>query len=74
MVFELTGYETITTELRHEHVLVVTLNRPSAGNSLNTQMGHDLLDLWNRLTADAGPVRCVILTGAQEKYSVPEVI
>ena len=67
MVFELTGYETITTELRHEHVLVVTLNRPSAGNSLNTQMGHDLLDLWNRLTADAGPVRCVILTGAQDK-------
>lgn len=60
-------YETITTALRNEHVLLVTLNRPTAGNSLNTQMGHELLDLWNRLTVDAGPVRCVILTGAQEK-------
>ena len=60
-------YETIATEMVSTHVLKVTLNRPQAGNSVNTQMGHDLLDLWNRLTADAGEVRCVVLTGAGEK-------
>jgi len=60
-------YETIATEMVGPFVLKVTLNRPQAGNSVNTQMGHDLLDLWNRLTADAGDVRCVVLTGAGEK-------
>jgi enoyl-CoA hydratase len=30
-------------------------------------MGHDLLDLWTRLTADPGAVRCVVLTGAGER-------
>lgn len=60
-------YETIATEMVGSHVLKVTLNRPQAGNAVNTQMGHDMLDLWNRLTEDAGQVRCVVLTGAGEK-------
>lgn len=61
------SYETIATEMVGDYVLQVTLNRPQVGNALNTQMGHDLLDLWNRLTADAGAVRCIVLTGAGEK-------
>lgn len=61
------SYETIKTELVGAHVLKVTLNRPTVGNAINTQTGHDLLDLWQRLTADSGPVRCVVLTGAGEK-------
>lgn len=61
------AYETATTEMVSEHVLQVTLNRPQVGNAINTQTGHDLLDIWNRLTADAGEVRCVVLTGAGEK-------
>jgi enoyl-CoA hydratase len=60
-------YETIATEMVSTHVLKVTLNRPQVGNAINTQTGHDLLDLWNRLTADAGEVRCIVLTGAGEK-------
>lgn len=60
-------YETATTQMVGDHVLQVTLNRPQVGNAINTQTGHDLLDLWNRLTADAGAVRCVVLTGAGEK-------
>jgi enoyl-CoA hydratase/carnithine racemase len=60
-------YETVATEMVSAHVLQVTLNRPQVGNAVNTQMGHDLLDLWNRLTADAGDVRCVLLTGSGEK-------
>jgi enoyl-CoA hydratase/carnithine racemase len=49
------------------HVLVVMLNRPEVLNALNTQMGHDLLDLWSRLIADPGDTRCVILTGAGDR-------
>jgi len=60
-------YETALAEMVSEHVLQVTLNRPQVGNAINTQTGHDLLDIWNRLTADAGEVRCIVLTGAGEK-------
>lgn len=58
------AYETLLVSLVGEHVLQVTLNRPDAGNALNTQMGREMLQLWNALTEDAGPVRCVVLTGA----------
>ncbi|MFW8566806.1 enoyl-CoA hydratase/isomerase family protein [Orrella sp. 11846] len=64
---ELPDYETIDATMVEPHVLKVTLNRPEAGNAINTQMGLDLLDLWNRLTADAGDVRCLVLTGAGDR-------
>jgi enoyl-CoA hydratase len=57
-------YETIRTEAIETQILVVTLNRPQVSNALNTQMGHDLYDLWHRLAVDPGAVRCVVLTGA----------
>jgi len=60
-------YETLAHEVRGEHLLLVTLNRPQALNALNTKMGQDLTDLWGRLTAEAGAVRCVVLTGSGEK-------
>lgn len=60
-------YETIATDRVSDHVLSVTLNRPAVGNAINTQTGHDLLDLWQRLTADPGQVRCVVLKGAGDK-------
>ncbi len=66
-MFDLPTYDTLITELKGNHVMQVTLNRPQVGNAINTQAGHDLLDLWNRLTADAGEVRCVVLTGAGER-------
>lgn len=66
-MIELPQYDTISTALVGDHVLEVTLNRPQVGNAINTQAGHDMLDLWNRLTADAGDIRCVVLTGAGEK-------
>ena len=64
---ELPSYATLKTAMAEAHVLVVTLNRPEVGNAINTQMGHDFLDLWTRLTEDAGDVRCVVLTGAGER-------
>lgn len=64
---DLPYYETVTTHPVGAHVLVVTLNRPAVGNAINTQAGRDLLDLWQRLTAEPGAVRCVVLVGAGEK-------
>ena len=50
----LPSYATLLTEMVEPHVLLITLNRPEVGNALNTQMGRDFLDLWTRLTEDAG--------------------
>ena len=61
------NYQTLLLEPREEHILVVTLNRPQVLNALNTQMGRDQIDLWTRLTAEPGDVRCVVLTGSGER-------
>lgn len=60
-------YETLSLSVADGQVLVVTLNRPEVLNAINTQMGLDTLDLWTRLTADAGNLRCAILTGAGDR-------
>jgi enoyl-CoA hydratase/carnithine racemase len=58
--------QTVAIEQRDQS-LIVTLNRPSVLNALNTQMGRELYELWTRLTAEAGDTRCVVLTGAGDK-------
>jgi len=63
----LPGYGTLLLEPHGEHVLLVRLNRPDALNALNTQMGRDQHDLWTRLSAEPGALRCVVLTGAGER-------
>lgn len=55
--------QTIAVEETGPGVLVVTLSRPEAANSLNTAMGRELLALWMRI-ADDDQVRAVVLTGA----------
>jgi len=60
-------YETLKVERVEDHLLVVTFNRPEAGNSTNTQMGKDLFDLWTGLYIDQQGIRCIVLTGAGEK-------
>lgn len=60
-------YETLKLDMADDHLLVVTLNRPHAGNSTNTQMGRDFLDLWTSLYIDQEGIRCIVLTGAGEK-------
>ena len=59
--------QTLLVEKREEHILLVTLNRPQVLNALNTQMGKDKLELWTRLAAEPGALRCVVLTGAGER-------
>lgn len=55
--------QTIAVEEKGFGLLVVTLSRPEAANSLNTAMGRELLALWLRI-ADDKQVRAVVLTGA----------
>ena len=59
-------YETLLTETPAEGVLVVTLNRPTAGNSLSSRMAEELLALWTDL-AQPGATRAVVLTGAGDR-------
>jgi enoyl-CoA hydratase/carnithine racemase len=59
-------YETLRTETPQPHLLLVTLDHPPA-NALNTQMGRDLFDLWQRLAIDPEEVRCVVLTGGGDR-------
>ncbi|MBI1942605.1 MAG: enoyl-CoA hydratase/isomerase family protein [Betaproteobacteria bacterium] len=61
------AYATLGLEARGAHVLVVTMNRPQVLNALNTQMGREQLELWTRLAAEPGELRCVVLTGAGER-------
>ncbi len=60
-------YETLLVEPRGEHVLLVTLNRPDLLNALNTQLGLDLVDLFESIAMQPGALRCIVLTGAGSK-------
>ena len=57
-------YATLAMSEPQPHILLVTLNRPEAANAMNTQMGIDLLDLFDGLAAAPRTCRVVVLTGA----------
>jgi enoyl-CoA hydratase len=61
------SYETILIERLQADVLLVTLNRPAVANAVNTQMGRDLLDVFETLIADPDRFRAVVLTGAGDR-------
>lgn len=63
-----TQFETLRVEPQDEHLLLVTLNRPDVLNALNTQMGLDLVELFEALTLDTGALRCVVLTGEGKAF------
>lgn len=62
-----TTYETLAVERIDDHVLLVRLNRPHAANAMNTRMGEDLLDLFEKFQLDSDGVRAIVLTGTGEK-------
>jgi len=57
-------YKTLLVESPEDHILVLTLNRPSLRNAFNTQMGEDLRDFFTAMYVDAEDIRCIIMTGA----------
>ncbi len=59
-------YDTLLVE-QDGNMLTITLNRPQAGNALNTAMLEDLNHLLGELYIQPGNVRCIVLTGAGEK-------
>ncbi|MEC8199363.1 MAG: enoyl-CoA hydratase-related protein, partial [Pseudomonadota bacterium] len=61
------NYDTILLERKGDHLLMVTLNRPKAGNSMNTLMGEELRDLWSGLYCDQEDIRCAVLTGSGDR-------
>lgn len=60
-------YETLSLEQPAPHVLCITLDRPKASNAMNTQMGLDLMELFEGLSIQAEELRCLILTGRGDK-------
>jgi len=60
-------YETFKLTRQDSHVLVLTLNRPEASNAMNTQMGRDMMELFEEFQIQSYDVRCIVITGAGEK-------
>jgi enoyl-CoA hydratase/carnithine racemase len=58
------NFSTILVDRRNNGLVIVTLNRPEAGNTVNTEMGIELLDLWTDFVRNHEGLRCVILTGS----------
>jgi enoyl-CoA hydratase len=60
-------YETLELERLDSTVLVIRMNRPAAANAMNTQMGLDLMTIFETLQIQQDGLRCVVLTGAGER-------
>lgn len=60
-------YETITLEMPTPHVLTIVMDRPRAANAMNTQMGLDLMEIFEGFLVDTQGLRCLILTGRGDK-------
>lgn len=60
-------FKTLLVERRNNGLVVVTLNRPDAGNAVNTEMGIELLDLWTDFVRNNEGLSCVVLTGAGDE-------
>lgn len=63
----MTLYETITVDQPQAHTVLVTLNRPEVANAMNTQMGLDLLAVFDGFAAAPNKQRCIVLTGVGTK-------
>jgi enoyl-CoA hydratase/carnithine racemase len=60
-------FETLQVATLDGGILQVLLDRPTAANAINTQMGRDLLALFARLTAEPDETRCVVLSATGER-------
>src|SRR5262245_11016817 len=60
-------YETLKLERRDQLVLVVTLKRSGFTISMNTQMGLDLMELFEGFQVAFDDVRSIVLTGTGQK-------
>src|ERR1700724_3492654 len=56
-------FQTLLLDRRDNGILLVTLNRPEAANAMNTQLGLDLMALFEGFSVDLEGLRVVVLTG-----------
>lgn len=61
------SFDTVSVEYPQEHTVLVTLNRPEIANAMNTQMGLDLLEIFDGFCAAPNRQRCIVITGAGVK-------
>lgn len=57
-------FETIALSRVDGHILIVTLNRPEVSNALNTQMGLDLMEVFEQFSIEMEDLRAVVVTGS----------
>ncbi len=58
------NFSTLLLDHPIPHVLLVTLDRPTVANALNTQMAMDLTSLFEELAMDPHETRAIVITGA----------
>src|ERR1700743_587408 len=56
-------FSPLLLDRRDNGILLVTLNRPDAANAMNTQLGLDLMTLFEGFSVDLEGLRAVVLTG-----------
>ena len=64
----LTPSKPSSSHRRDNGILLVTLNRPDAANAMNTQLGLDLMTLFEGFSVDLEGLRAVILTGQGKAF------
>jgi enoyl-CoA hydratase len=60
-------FTTLSITQPKEHVTLVTLNRPAVANAMNTQLGTEIMMLFEALNLDDGATRCVVVTGTGDR-------
>ncbi len=60
-------YETVLYEKRADGIALLTLNRPTAGNSINAVMDREMGEIWENVKADDG-VKVVVLSAAGDRF------
>jgi enoyl-CoA hydratase/carnithine racemase len=63
----MTELPTLRIESPQADVVLVVLNRPEAANAMNTQMGADLLRVFDGFCGSPKQQRCIVITGAGSK-------
>jgi enoyl-CoA hydratase/carnithine racemase len=66
-IFMQPSFDSLNVAEPTEHVLLATLNRPTAANAMNTQLGTQIMTFFEGLAFGAGDARCVVLTGAGDR-------
>ena len=61
------NFDTVSVESPQDHTVLVTLNRPEVANAMNTQMGLDLLEVFDGFCAEPNRQRCIVIIGAGVK-------